>query len=154
MSEKPKVTRAGGGIMFLKDGKVLLGLRHDEKEKADSDLNGEGTWTFPGGKYDFQDGLFDGVAREVKEETDLNLKNAHVFTITNERVDTAHYVTLGWMADEWDGEVKAMEPDEIVRWEWFNLDNLPAKLFRPTEKMINNYKDKIFMIEDDRLDIK
>lgn len=147
--EKPKIARGGCGIMFLKDNKVLLGLRHDDKIKADSDLNGEGTWTFPGGKYDFHDGLFEGVKREVKEETDLDLLKARVMTITNERVETAHYITLGWLAEEWTGDVKAMELDEMVKWEWFDLDSLPEKLFVPTRKMIENYKNDVFIREED-----
>ena len=44
--QRPKV---GVGIMILKDGKVLLGKRNDDAEKASSDLHGEGTWTMPGG---------------------------------------------------------------------------------------------------------
>ena len=38
----------GCGIMVLRDNKVLLGKRHDDPEKADSELYGEGTWTMPG----------------------------------------------------------------------------------------------------------
>lgn len=151
---KDMVTRAGCGIMFLKENKVLLGLRHDDKLKADSDLNGEGTWTFPGGKYDFHDGLFDGVAREVKEETDLYLKKASIVGVSNERVENAHFVTICWFAEEWEGEVKTMEPDEIVKWEWFDLDSLPSKLYKPTEKFIKNYKNNIFICENDLIDLK
>ncbi|MBI2038597.1 MAG: ADP-ribose pyrophosphatase, partial [Candidatus Nealsonbacteria bacterium] len=34
------------------------------------------------------------------------------------------------------------EPDEITKWEWFDLSNLPKPLFPPSEKIINNYLAK------------
>lgn len=141
MSEKPRVTRAGMGIMVMdKNGRVLMGLRNSDAALADSDLHGEGTWTFPGGKFDFGDGLFEGAARELKEETDLDLISAEIASISNERADTAHYVTLGFKAIEWRGEVKTMEPEEIIRWEWFSLDELPKNIYAPTRKFIENYR--------------
>jgi len=140
MENKPKVTRAGMGVMVRNaKGEVLLGLRNSDVIKASSDLHGEGTWTFPGGKFDFGDGLFEGAARELKEETDLDLIEAEIISISNERTDGAHYITLGFMAKKYAGEVKTMEPEEIVKWEWFALDSLPANLFPPTKKMIENF---------------
>lgn len=141
MSDKPKITRCGMGIMVMDaDGRVLMGLRNSDAAKADSDLHGEGTWTFPGGKFDFGDGLFDGAARELKEETNLTLIKAEIISISNERNETAHYVTMGFLAREWSGEVMVMEPEEIIRWEWFPLDGLPKNVFAPTLKMIENFK--------------
>ena len=32
-----------------------------------------------------------------------------------------------------------MEPDEIVDWKWFNVDNLPKNLYFPSEKVWKNY---------------
>ena len=143
MSEKPLVTRAGMGIMVMDaDGRVLMGLRNADAALASSDLHGEGTWTFPGGKFDFGDGLFQGVARELKEETDLDLIHAEIISVSNERADTAHYITIGFLATEWRGEVKTMEPDEIIKWEWFALDALPANVYPPTRKMIENFAAK------------
>ncbi|MDR0741159.1 MAG: NUDIX domain-containing protein [Rickettsiales bacterium] len=141
MLEKPKVTRAGIGIMVRNaDGQVLMGLRNSDKAKADSDLSGEGTWTFPGGKFDFGDSLFQGAARELKEETDLDLVRAEIISISNERSEDAHYVTLGFLVKEWTGEVKSMEPEEIICWDWFSLDALPKNIYDPTAKLIENYK--------------
>ena len=140
MDTKPRVTRAGMGIMVMdSEDRVLLGLRNSDTIKADSDLHGEGTWTFPGGKFDFGDGLFEGAARELKEETDLDLIRAEIISISNERNDTAHYITLGFMATEYSGTVKTMEPEEIIKWEWFALDTLPKNLFAPTRNFIDNY---------------
>jgi 8-oxo-dGTP diphosphatase len=137
-----RVARAGVGVMIYRDGKVLLGLRNDDPEKADSQLHGEGTWTFPGGKVDFGNTLELAAKREVKEETDIDVNSLKIFSITDEIVHDAHFVTVGFLCEDFEGEVKVMEPDEIVEWKWFSLDELPNKIFKPTEKMILNFKDK------------
>ena len=141
------VVRAGVGVMILKDGKVLLGKRHDDPEKADSMLHGEGTWTFPGGKADFQESLLDMAVRELKEETDMDVdpKDLDVFSVTNDRVPDNHFVTIGFLTKKFRGEPKVMEPDEITDWKWFPLHDLPENMFFPCKKMIQNYMaDEIY----------
>jgi len=142
--DKPKVVRAGMGIMVMDlDGRVLMGLRNDDADKASSELAGEGTWTMPGGKFEFGDDLFAGAARELKEETDLDAAHMEIKSITNDKYgDAAHFVTLGFLCTEYTGEVKTMEPDEITEWRWFSLDALPAKIFGPSRKVIDNYLAK------------
>ncbi|PIV43248.1 MAG: hypothetical protein COS26_00810, partial [Candidatus Nealsonbacteria bacterium CG02_land_8_20_14_3_00_40_11] len=63
---KPKPA-VGVGVMIIQDNKILLGKRHLNPDKADSELHGEGTWTMPGGKLHFQEGLKEAAAREVSE---------------------------------------------------------------------------------------
>jgi len=138
---KPK-PGVGFGIMIFKADKVLLGKRHDDPEKASSLLHGEGTWTMPGGKLHFQEGLKEAAKREVLEETGLVVKNLEVISLSNDVVYDNHFVTIGFFCDDFEGEAKVMEPDEITKWEWFSLDNLPSPLFPPSAKIIKNYSDK------------
>jgi ADP-ribose pyrophosphatase YjhB (NUDIX family) len=129
------------GIMVMDGkGRVLMGLRNSDAASAGSDLNGEGTWTMPGGKFEFGEGLFEGAARELKEETDLDLIAADIASVSNDRSENAHFITLGFLATKWSGTAKTMEPDEIVRWEWFALDALPKNIFAPSMKVIENHK--------------
>lgn len=133
----------GIGIMILRGNKVLLGQRHTDPKKADSELHGEGTWTLPGGKLHFQEGLKEAGVREVLEETGVKVKNLEeVISVSNDRVPDAHFVTIGFLCIEFKGEPKVMEPDEITKWEWFDLNNLPSPLFPPSEKIIKNYLAK------------
>jgi 8-oxo-dGTP diphosphatase len=134
--------RVGVGVMILKDNKVLLGERHTDSEKADSELHGEGTWTMPGGKLDFQEGLKEAGIREVFEETGIKVKNLDLISISNDVVPDNHFVTIGFLCNDFEGEPKVMEPDEITKWEWFDLNNLPEKVFPPSAKIIKNYLDK------------
>jgi len=142
--QKPKV---GVGLMLLKDGKILLGRRHEDAEKASSDLHGEGTWTMPGGKIDFYETLIDGICREVLEETSIkiNKDNLKVISVADEIVPDNHYVTIGFLCEEFEGEAQTLEPDEITEWKWFGLNNLPEKVFPPSQKMVNAYlNNKIY----------
>lgn len=71
----------GFGVMILKNGKVLLGKRHDDPIKASSLLHGEGTWTMPGGKLHFHEGLKKAAIREVLEETGIKVKSLEIVSI-------------------------------------------------------------------------
>ena len=136
------VVRAGVGVLLIRDGKVLLGRRHDDPKKADSELHGEGKWTCPGGKMDFHETLFGQAIKEVKEETGIEVRKLKISSVANERVPDKHFVTINFVATEFSGEPKVMEPDEIVEWRWFPLDKLPENLFSPSRKTIMNYLDK------------
>ena len=137
----------GVGIMILRDGKVLLGQRHLDKEKASSELQGQGQWTMPGGKLDFGESFIDGAKRETKEETGLDLNNIKVICINNDIISEAHYVTIGLLCTEFDGKPQVLEPDTITVWEWFELDDLPSPMYEASVKILNNYKEGKFYIE-------
>ena len=141
INKKPGV---GVGIMILKDNKVLLGKRHDDPEKADSELHGEGSWTMPGGKLHFKEELKDAAFREVFEETGIkvNKEKLQIVSVTNDIVEDAHFVTIGFLCKSFEGEPEIMEPDEITEWRWFELDNLPKPIFFPSERIIKNFFNK------------
>ncbi len=141
-----KKVGVGFGILMIKDNEILLGRRHIDPEKADSELQGEGTWTMPGGKLHFRESFEDGAKREVLEETGMTLNNLKVFCINNDMVDVAHFVTIGLISDDFSGEPKVMEPDEITEWRWFSIDDLPSPIFFPSAKMIGNYINKKFYL--------
>lgn len=130
--------------MILRDGCVLLGLRNTDPAKADSELHGEGTWTMPGGKIRMGDTFEQTAARELTEETGLMGRSFKVFSVSNDVVPDAHYITVGVLCDDFAGEPKAMEPDEITEWRWFPLDALPANMFPPSRKMTERYLAKEF----------
>ncbi len=145
MTEKKK-PGVGFGIMILNNkNQVLLGKRHNDPEKADSELHGEGTWTMPGGKLHFKEEFKDAALRETLEETGIEIdKNKlEIISVTNDMVSDNHFVTIGFLCRNFKGEPKVMEPDEITEWKWFDLDDLPSPIFSPSGKIIKNYLTRI-----------
>jgi len=138
MSEK-MITGGGVGVLVLKDSKVLLGLRNSDPTKASSALHGEGTWTMPGGKLGFGQSFEQAAARELQEETSLVGHDFKVFSLSNDIVQDAHFITIGLLCEKFSGELKVMEPEEIVEWKWFDINNLPTNIFPPSKKMAQNY---------------
>lgn len=130
----------GFGVMLMRDRNVLFGRRHDDPVKADSVLRGEGTWTLPGGKLDYGESFEEGARREVAEETGIKLHSVRVIAVNNDKNEYAHFVTIGMFSDDFLGEATVMEPDEIVEWKWFSLDNLPSPLYFPSAKLLDNYR--------------
>lgn len=133
----------GVGVMIIKENKILLGLRNPDKIKASSELQGQGTWTMPGGKVEFMEKLVEAAKRELEEETSLKATKLDFLCISDDMTETAHYVTVGFIAKEYTGEVKTMEPETILKWEWFDLNALPDNLYAPSRKCIEKYKSGI-----------
>lgn len=148
MEDQKQKPGVGVGVMILKDNKILLGQRHTDPNKADSELHGEGTWTMPGGKLEFQEGLKEATGRELLEETGIKIGNIELISVSNDRIPDKHFITIGFLCLDFEGEPKVMEPDEITKWEWFDLGNLPKSLFPPSKKIINNYLSKKIYQDD------
>lgn len=129
----------GVGVMILNGNEILLGLRNPDKIKASSELNGQGTWTMPGGKVEFMEKLSEAALRELKEETDLNATKLDFLCVSDDMTETAHYVTVCFVAKEYTGEIKAMEPETILEWKWFNIENIPENIYKPSKVAIEKY---------------
>ncbi len=146
-AEKKRVG-AGIGVMLWRDGKILLGLRNSDPAKAQSALRGEGTWTMPGGKLEFGETIEEGAKRETLEETGIILNDVRVICVNTEKNEHAHFITIGAYCDNFTGEFsnepELKEPDEIVRWEWFDINNLPSPMFPSSAHIIVNYRNKVF----------
>ena len=95
----------------------------------------------PGGKLDFGETPEQGLCREALEETGIILDSSKLklISVGNEIVEDAHFVTLGFLCEHFEGSPKVLEPDEITEWRWFPLDNLPRPMFFPSEKVVKNY---------------
>jgi len=141
----------GVGVMILNEkNQLLLGLRNDDEKKADTELHLEGTWTMPGGKIEYGETFEQAGIREVEEETSLKVAEEDIVPICvqTDKNEHAHFVTVGLLAKKFSGEVKTMEPEEIVDWKWFDLDKLPKNMYFPSKKVLENYLNNRFYTKD------
>jgi len=134
----------------LRNNNILLGRRNENPDTADSELHGEGTWTMPGGKLEFGETFEDGAYRETLEETGIKINKAKIkfISVANDMAKDAHFVTLGFLCEEFEGEAEVKEPLEITEWKWFPLDNLPKPMFFCSEEVLRNYLDKVAYRKD------
>lgn len=65
------------GVIFSKDGKVLMGLKDHKKGGVYSDC-----WHIPGGGIDDGETLLQALYREVKEEVGLDIHSAEIKQIS------------------------------------------------------------------------
>jgi 8-oxo-dGTP diphosphatase len=122
----PPVVRVGVAAWIYKDGKVLMGKRKGS--------HGAGSWSLPGGHVDFGETPVETVAREIMEETGLEvgaIRHCTDFPYGHRFFpdDNKQYITLFFNAEYIGGEPMNVEPDKCEGWGWYGLNSLPAPLF-------------------------
>lgn len=139
-----------GVIILNEENKVLLILRNDDAVKADSDMRLEGTWTLPAGKVKTGETLFQAAKRKVKAEVNLEVSRMSLVSVADDINEYAHFLTVGILAENYEGTVDLGNTEEHVSFDWFDLDNLPDNLCDPSKKIIINYLEKtIYRGEED-----
>jgi len=127
------VPKAGVGVMVLKDGKYLLGKRKN--------AHGAGEYASPGGHLEYMESFADCARREVREECGIEIDNIRFLYIANlTKYPPKHYMHLTLVADWKSGDPKVLEPDKLVSWGWYDLDDLPRPLFETCRLAVDCYK--------------
>jgi len=139
----------GFGVLIKQNGKILLGKRHEDPDKADSVFRVSNVWTMPGGKLDYGENFIEGAQREVKEETGLDIRgeDLEVICINEDMNEHAHFITIGLIANAFTGEPQVLEPEEITEWKFFDMNDLPKNIYFPSAKVLENYKQNKFYIK-------
>ncbi|KAH8729071.1 NUDIX hydrolase domain-like protein [Phaeosphaeriaceae sp. PMI808] len=119
-SQRPKV--GVGVIIHDNAGNIIMG------ERAGS--HGAGTLQCPGGHLEYGESFATTAAREVLEETGLEVGNVTFLTATNDVFvgEGKHYVTV-FVTCVIVGENKvprAMEPHKCAKWEWVKWSQMWA----------------------------
>ena len=109
-------------LVLLRDGMVLLGKRLNTTFGADH-------YHVPAGQLEADETVVEGVVREAREETGLDLAHDDV-----ELIYVMHFrgrsdrLGLFFAAKRWTGEIQNLEPQKCAGWEWFDADSLPENL--------------------------
>lgn len=101
-----------GAVVLRADNHLLMVRRGKEPAK--------GLWSLPGGRLEHGEYIVDAVAREVKEETGLEIevgRLAGIFEVLGEQ----HYVILDFIAEvEGHPEPRAGQDADDARWVAFD----------------------------------
>lgn len=138
---RPKV---GVGVMIIKNHKILLGLIKSDLEKEVGELQYQNCWECPGGHVEFGEKLENAAKREVLEETGLIINKLELLRINDDiELPHIHYVTVIFLATDFEGEPKVQEPEKIEKWEWFDLNEVPEQLYAQTKSNIDFYLNNL-----------
>ena len=111
----------GVGALILKRDRILMAQRGKEPLK--------GWWSLPGGALETGETLVDGVRREVREETGLDIRPLGVLEIFERIMRDAsgapeyHYVLIDYMCRVIGGTLAP--GDDVCAVEWVRLCDLP-----------------------------
>ncbi|MCG8434762.1 MAG: Nudix family hydrolase [Gammaproteobacteria bacterium] len=95
-------------------GRVLVNKRPADKTLA-------GYWEFPGGKLERGESPVDGLRRELREELDIEVVEAHPFIqISHDYPDKKVFLDV-WRVRNFMGSISAMEAQEIA---WLTVSDL------------------------------
>ncbi|KAF1784345.1 NUDIX hydrolase, conserved site [Phytophthora cactorum] len=125
LKEQKTVVRVGVGVLLMSKKHpdcVLIGQRKGS--------HGEGKFALPGGHLEMYESWEQCALREVKEETDLDLKEAKFATVTNDPMENEgkHYITILMQAVVDDEQtVRNMEPNKCEGWSWVPWADLRSR---------------------------
>lgn len=127
--------RVATAIIVFSDHKILLVKRLTVPFK--------GYWALPGGKVDVGETVEQGVVREVKEETGLDVKTVRKIGEYHENgvqggIDYDYY-TVCFLAEPVGGRIKRQE-NEIEEVRPVDLKEIPEVLAFEHANMIRDYK--------------
>jgi len=111
--EFPSAPLTGVGAVIVDSGRVLLVQRGREPLK--------GHWTLPGGLVELGESLTEGVVREVREETGLEVEPAELVELVDRiyREDGRvryHYIIADYLCRVTGGTLQAADDAAAVRW--------------------------------------
>jgi 8-oxo-dGTP diphosphatase len=142
MSQKNRPRVGLGIIIENKEGRILIGKRKGSHAPF---------YSIPGGALEFGEDFQAGAIREIKEETDLDIKNPEVICVTNNletfRHEGSHYISIIFLAKDFSGEPKLMEPEKCEGWLWVDPKNLPMPHFDASRMGIQCYLENKFYIK-------
>ncbi|MCL4361314.1 NUDIX domain-containing protein [Candidatus Dependentiae bacterium] len=134
-----KNIKIGCEIFLIRDNELLLGKRKN--------CYGEGMWALPGGHLEYGESLIECAKRELKEELGIEGLDLRLLTITDTIDERGHYVHMSFLLERFIGEIQNMEPHLCYEWKFFDISNLPIELFKPHQKILKTFFNKLTYLE-------
>lgn len=137
MPDRPKV---GIGVIIFYNNKILIGKRKGSHSPF---------YSIPGGHLEIGETFEESAIREIKEETNLEIINPEVISVINDlhtyKTENRHYISVILSANNFNGELKNLEPEKCEGWEWVDPLNLPEPHFESSRKAVECFiKNKFY----------
>jgi 8-oxo-dGTP diphosphatase len=117
---------------IVHQGRVLLIQRAQEPNK--------GFWSFPGGRIELGETIFQAVTREVREETGIEIEPVKVFQVYDWIVrDDAGRIRFHYVVNYVRARYLAGEPragDDAVEVRWIRAEEISALAMHPFARQI------------------
>ena len=112
-------------LFLMKDGKICLGKRQNTGSM-------DGCWALPAGHVEAGESAMQGMIREAKEETGIDIDPADLTCelVSYRRTEgiKGEAVDFFFSCEQWQGEVINAEPEKCEGWAFFDFDDLPTPM--------------------------
>ena len=116
---------------IVKDGRLLI------LKRASDEVQMPNIWEIPGGRLEPGENPFEGVKRETKEETGIDIEVVHPLSVRHFKRDDGQTITmLIFLCKALNEEIKISK--EHSDFEWINIEK-SKKLSKFYEKEIEKY---------------
>ena len=129
MVKSPKIIRVTVAIIES-ENKILIAQR-----KANDNLFG-GLWEFPGGKIEDGETPEECMARELKEELEIEVEVGTLITSNKHRYPNGIFELLAYKVEHISGNFVLNDHDEV---KWITIDEISKFDFPPANTPIINY---------------
>jgi 8-oxo-dGTP diphosphatase len=109
-----KYIHVAAGVILNSDKQVLLALRPKHKHQG-------GLWEFPGGKVEAGESVQQALARELREELDLEVLESSPFLVTRHDYGDKQVTLDVWLVTRHSGTPRGSEGQEIA---WVGMEEL------------------------------
>lgn len=135
VGHEPILTAGVGLLVFNNENKILMQLRTDYNQ-----------WGFPGGSMELGESFEETAARELKEETNLEIDDLELIRVLSGKDTYREYpngdklydITAIFVIKKYHGELK-INDDESKKLAWFDLNNLPENMTNHTKNYIQKF---------------
>ena len=125
----PNIIRVTAAILE-KDGKILIAKRETGDELF------AGLWEFPGGKVEEGETPEECMARELKEELDIEVEVGELITSNKHKYPHGIFELLAYRVKHISGKIILNDHDEI---KWVTINEMSNFEFPPADIPIINY---------------
>ena len=135
VGHEPILTAGVGLFVFNDQDKVLMQLRTDYNQ-----------WGFPGGSMELGESFEETAMRELKEETNLDIKEMKLIKVLSGKDTYREYpngdklydITALFVITKYDGELRVND-DESKKFDWFSINDLPKNMTQHTINYIEKF---------------